>query len=78
MTAPDAHPPGGNPSPALSRLLDATATALQAIRAGQSGTAALDAVDGALRPAVQACHIDRAVRKNPQPSDHAPVVLTLA
>ena len=54
MTAPDAHPPGGNPSPALSRLLDATATALQAIRAGQSGTAALDAVDGALRPAVQA------------------------
>ncbi len=35
-------------------------------------------VSDALRPAVQACHIDRAVRKNPQPSDHAPVVLTLA
>jgi len=31
-----------------------------------------------LRDAVQACHIDRAPRKNLQPSDHAPVVLTLA
>jgi len=46
--------PGGAASPPLSRLLDATATALQAIRAGQSGTAALDASDAALRPAVQA------------------------
>ncbi|MFP5485538.1 MAG: exodeoxyribonuclease III, partial [Gammaproteobacteria bacterium] len=28
--------------------------------------------------AVTACTIDRAPRKNPQPSDHAPVVLTMA
>jgi len=35
-------------------------------------------VSQALRNAVQACHIDRAPRKNPQPSDHAPVVVTLA
>ena len=34
-------------------------------------------VSDALRAAVKACHIDRAPRKNPQPSDHAPVVLTL-
>ena len=35
-------------------------------------------VSDALRAAVQACHIDRAPRKNPQPSDHTPVVVTLA
>jgi len=35
-------------------------------------------VSQALRSAVQACHIDRSPRKNPQPSDHAPVVVTLA
>ena len=35
-------------------------------------------VSDALRPKVQACHIDRAPRKNPQPSDHTPLVVTLA
>lgn len=35
-------------------------------------------VSDALRPKVQACYIDRAPRKNPQPSDHTPVVVTLA
>ncbi|AVO42927.1 exodeoxyribonuclease III [Simplicispira suum] len=35
-------------------------------------------VSKALQPAVRACDIDRAPRKNPQPSDHAPVVVTLA
>ena len=54
MTTTKPSAPGGAASPPLSRLLDATATALQAIRAGQSGTAALDASDAALRPAVQA------------------------
>ena len=34
-------------------------------------------VSDALRASVQACHIDRAPRKNPQPSDHTPVVVTL-
>ena len=34
-------------------------------------------VSAALRGTVSACHIDRAPRKNPQPSDHAPVVVTL-
>lgn len=34
-------------------------------------------VSEALRSAVTACHIDRLPRKNPQPSDHAPVVVTL-
>ncbi len=34
-------------------------------------------VSDALRSAVRACTIDRAPRKNPQPSDHAPVVVTL-
>jgi len=34
-------------------------------------------VSQALRDSVVACHIDRAPRKNPQPSDHAPVVLEL-
>lgn len=34
-------------------------------------------VSDALRSTVQACTIDRAPRKNVQPSDHAPVVLTL-
>jgi exodeoxyribonuclease-3 len=35
-------------------------------------------VSPALQGAVQECHIDRAPRKNPQPSDHTPVVATLA
>ncbi len=34
-------------------------------------------VSQALRDSVKACTIDRAPRKNPQPSDHAPVVVTL-
>lgn len=34
-------------------------------------------VSEALRPRVTACTIDRAPRKNPQPSDHTPVVVTL-
>lgn len=34
-------------------------------------------VSEALRDSVKACTIDRAPRKNPQPSDHAPVVVTL-
>ncbi len=34
-------------------------------------------VSDALRDKVTACTIDRAPRKNPQPSDHAPVVVTL-
>ena len=35
-------------------------------------------VSTALQPAVQACTIDKAPRRNERPSDHAPVVLTLA
>jgi len=35
-------------------------------------------VSEALKPAVQSCTIDKAPRKNERPSDHAPVVLTLA
>lgn len=35
-------------------------------------------VTDAIKSAVQACTIDRAPRKNPQPSDHTPVVVTLA
>lgn len=35
-------------------------------------------ISDALKPRATACTIDRAPRKNPQPSDHAPVVLTLA
>ena len=35
-------------------------------------------VSEALRPHVQACIIDKPVRKNERPSDHAPVVVTLA
>ena len=34
-------------------------------------------VSAALHSSVSACQIDRAPRKNPQPSDHAPVVATL-
>lgn len=41
-------------APALWRQLQAGATALAAIRAGTSGTAALEAVPGLLRPGVQA------------------------
>jgi len=34
-------------------------------------------VSEALKPTVTACVVDRAPRKNPQPSDHTPVVVTL-
>ena len=34
-------------------------------------------VSEALKPRVQACIIDKLPRKNPRPSDHAPVVMTL-
>lgn len=34
-------------------------------------------VSEALRPRVTGCSVDRAPRKNPQPSDHAPVIATL-
>ncbi len=34
-------------------------------------------VSEALKAQVRSCHIDRAPRKNPQPSDHAPVVVEL-
>lgn len=35
-------------------------------------------VSNALKPLVRGCVIDRAPRKYPQPSDHAPVILSLA
>jgi exodeoxyribonuclease-3 len=35
-------------------------------------------VSAALEPAVSACIIDKAPRRNERPSDHAPVILTLA
>ena len=35
-------------------------------------------VSEALKPTVTACMVDRAPRKNPQPSDHAPVVVTMS
>jgi len=35
-------------------------------------------VSNALKPLVTACVIDKAPRKNERPSDHAPVVVTLA
>jgi exodeoxyribonuclease III len=35
-------------------------------------------VSSAMQPAVQACVIDKLPRKNERPSDHAPVVVTLA
>lgn len=54
MTGSHSTPSGAQPSAALSRLLEACAAALQAIAAGQSGTAALDATDAVLRPGVQA------------------------
>jgi len=34
-------------------------------------------VSDALKPSVQACTIDKQPRKNPRPSDHAPVLVTL-
>ena len=34
-------------------------------------------VSEALRSKVSACSVDRAPRKNKQPSDHAPVIVTL-
>ena len=45
------HPPQQIP---LWQQLQATATAVQAVQSGMSGTAAIDAVDPALRPGVQA------------------------
>lgn len=47
------HPPTPSSVP-LWQQLAATATALQAVRAGQSATTALDALVGPLRPGVQA------------------------
>ncbi len=41
------------PSPPLWRLLQGAAQVVQAVREGRSATAALDAVDGALRPGIQ-------------------------
>ena len=35
-------------------------------------------VSDALKPQVHACAIDKAPRKNERPSDHAPVIVTLA
>jgi exodeoxyribonuclease-3 len=35
-------------------------------------------ISNALKPLAQACVVDKAPRKNERPSDHAPVVLTLA
>jgi len=35
-------------------------------------------VSDALKPAVSACTIDKAPRRNERPSDHSPVVVTLA
>ena len=35
-------------------------------------------ISDTLKARTTACEIDRAPRKNPQPSDHAPVVLTLS
>ena len=35
-------------------------------------------VSAALKPRVQACHIDKLPRKNERPSDHAPVLVTLS
>ena len=54
-TSPGA-PLGATPAGAVAlwQQLTAVAGALQAIRSGQSGTAALAAVDGGLRPGVQA------------------------
>ena len=54
---PQGRPPtatANSPSVALWQQLDAVAGALQAVRGGQSGTAALAAVGAALRPGVQA------------------------
>lgn len=49
--AASASPPGAIP---LWRLLQAAASCLMAVRGGRSGTAALEQVEPALRPAVQA------------------------
>ncbi len=35
-------------------------------------------ISNALKKVAQACSIDKVPRKNERPSDHAPVVLTLA
>ena len=34
-------------------------------------------ISEALKPLARACVVDRAPRKNKQPSDHAPVIVTL-
>ncbi|MCB2039664.1 MAG: 16S rRNA (cytosine(967)-C(5))-methyltransferase RsmB, partial [Rhodoferax sp.] len=49
--AASASPPGAIP---LWRLLQAAASCLMAVRGGRSGTAALEQIEPALRPAVQA------------------------
>ncbi|MBS0392256.1 MAG: 16S rRNA (cytosine(967)-C(5))-methyltransferase RsmB [Comamonadaceae bacterium] len=54
MSTHHGHGATATASAPLHQLLGATASALQAIGAGQSGTAALEAIDAALRPAVQA------------------------
>lgn len=57
LPPPDSSSGVPSPAPAaiaLWRLLQATATCLMAVRGGRSGTAALEQIDGALRPAVQA------------------------
>ena len=46
--------PGAGAAPALSVVLQSVAACLQAVRVGRSGTAALETVPAALRPAVQA------------------------
>ncbi|RYX94011.1 MAG: 16S rRNA (cytosine(967)-C(5))-methyltransferase RsmB [Comamonadaceae bacterium] len=51
-----------NPSPPLWRQLTSAASVLQAVRAGESATPALAAVDGALRPGVQSL-VFRALRE---------------
>ena len=52
---------------------------LRAVMAGRGGLR-IDhiLVSEALKPTVTACVVDRAPRKNPQPSDHAPVVVTMS
>jgi hypothetical protein len=44
---------------------------------GHHPVAVTEALRPSPSPSVSACSVDRAPRKNPQPSDHAPVVVTL-
>jgi len=69
-------------SPPLERLLDRTADAVAAVRAGRSLTEALDAIEGDLRPGVLALASDvmrrlgtaSAIRARLAPRDPVPVV----